>query len=284
MFFASSLAIILWREIGAGEPVWWPWIHGILLVGLLISAVAYEPTRPMWRFFAILIILFFSGFGGGWQFGLVPLVRRSQIWNNWIGTLPVPVDSLAVHLLRLTPSGIILVFLLLTGREREDFYLAKGHISADAEPSRLLGMKKAEPWTKLGRNFAVVFVVFTIIFLVLAYSPTAEQLVTALPLLPAALLIAAMNAFNEEFALRGAPLSELDSPLGKAQALMITSVYFGLGHFYGIPNGIIGVLLSGFLGYFLGKSMLETNGFSWAWFIHFLPDVFIFYFLLALPV
>ena len=112
--------------------------------------------------------------------------------------------------------------------------------------------------------------------------PTVEQLVAGLPLLPVAALIAVMNAFNEEFTLRAAPLSELEPNIGKAQALMITSLYFGLGHFYGIPNGFIGVGLAAFLGYFLGKSMLETKGFFWAWFIHFLPDLIIFYFLLVL--
>jgi hypothetical protein len=34
-----------------------------------------------------------------------------------------------------------------------------------------------------------------------------------------------------------------------------------------------------FLGWILGKSMLETRGFWWAWFIHFLQDVMIFMFL-----
>jgi len=97
-------------------------------------------------------------------------------------------------------------------------------------------------------------------------------------LIPVAVLIAVINAFNEEFTLRAAPLSRLWFTLGKQQALMITTVFFGLGHFYGVPSGILGVLLSGFLGWFLGKSMLETKGFFWAWLIHFIPDVFIFTF------
>ena len=60
---------------------------------------------------------------------------------------------------------------------------------------------------------------------------------------------------------------------------MITTVYFGLGHFYGIPNNVPGLLMSAFLGWFLGKSLLETKGFFWAWVIHFLPDALIFTFL-----
>ena len=31
------------------------------------------------------------------------------------------------------------------------------------------------------------------------------------------------------------------------------------------------------LAFLLGKSMLETRGMGWAWFMHFVPDVFIFF-------
>ena len=99
-----------------------------------------------------------------------------------------------------------------------------------------------------------------------------------MPLVPVAVFIAAINAFNEEFTLRAAPLSELCNSIGKQQALMITTLFFGIGHFYGVPSGFLGILLASFLGWFLGKSMLETKGFFWAWLIHFLPDVFIFSF------
>jgi membrane protease YdiL (CAAX protease family) len=112
----------------------------------------------------------------------------------------------------------------------------------------------------------------------LSSRPSVDAFVQALPLIPAALLIAVINAFNEEFTLRAAPISELLRAVGKKQALMITTVLFGLGHFYGVPSGLLGVLLSSFLGWFLGKSMLETKGFFWAWLIHFLPDAFIFTF------
>ncbi len=34
--------------------------------------------------------------------------------------------------------------------------------------------------------------------------------------------------------------------------------------------------MTGFLAWILGKSMLETRGLLWPWFIHFVPDVVIF--------
>jgi hypothetical protein len=46
-------------------------------------------------------------------------------------------------------------------------------------------------------------------------------------------------------------------------------------HYFGTPGKIPGVLLAGFLGWFLAKSIGETHGFFWAWLIHFLQDVVI---------
>jgi membrane protease YdiL (CAAX protease family) len=139
-------------------------------------------------------------------------------------------------------------------------------------------MKKPEPWTRIGTIFAIVFASVMFVYLMLSSAPSLDAFIQALPLIPAALLIAVINSFNEEFTLRAAPISELLSAIGKKQALMITTVLFGLGHFYGVPTGLLGVLLASFLGWFLGKSILETKGFFWAWLIHFLPDAFIFTF------
>jgi hypothetical protein len=42
-----------------------------------------------------------------------------------------------------------------------------------------------------------------------------------------------------------------------------------------MPSGVIGVIMAGILGYVLAKSMYETNGFFWAWLIHFIQDILI---------
>ena len=139
-------------------------------------------------------------------------------------------------------------------------------------------MKKPEPWTRIGTIFAVVFAFGMFTYLMLSSVPSYDTFINALPLVPVAFLIAIINSFNEEFTLRAGLISELLSALGKQQALMITTLLFGIGHFYGVPSGIIGVLLASFLGWFLGKSMLETKGFFWAWLIHFIQDAFIFTF------
>jgi hypothetical protein len=280
VLLTSNLAIILWRELASGEPLWWPWVHVVGLLVIFASTVLVAHLRPLRQFVLILITIFLLGFGGGWNFGLVPYIRASAFWIDWTGSLPIAISEIATHVLRLTPAFVVLMILLVMGLRRSDFFLIKGDIRAPVEPSRLLGMKEAEPWTRIGTIFAVIFTVFTLIFLLGAWGIPSGFSLDILIIIPLAVLIATMNAFNEEFTLRAAPLSVLWEKIGKQQALLIITVYFGLGHFYGVPNGVLGVLLSGFLGWFLGKSLLETRGFFWAWLIHFLPDVFIFTFFL----
>lgn len=280
VLLTSNLAIIFWREIGPGEPIWWPWIHAIGLGVILLLTLIVQFLKPLREFVGILLTIFLLGYGAGWNFGLIPYIRESAIWLSWTATLPTLLADIMVHVLRLTPALAVLLLLLVIGLRRADFFLIKGDIHAPVEPSKLIGMKESEPWSKIGSIFAIIFTVATLIFLLGSWEAPSGPIPNLLIIIPIAIVIATMNAFNEEFTLRAAPLSVLWQRIGKEQALLLTTVYFGLGHFYGVPSGIIGVILSGFLGWFLGKSMLETKGFFWAWIAHFLPDVVIFTFIL----
>lgn len=96
-------------------------------------------------------------------------------------------------------------------------------------------------------------------------------------LLPAILLFSAINAFTEEIYFRLSLLSTLHDVIGRTHTLLIVVVFFGLAHYlHGSPSGIIGFLMTGFLAWLLAKSILETKGIFWAWFIHFLADVAVF--------
>jgi membrane protease YdiL (CAAX protease family) len=278
MLIASALMVIIWREFTIGMPIWWPWLHVGLLGILFVLTWLRVKLRPLRGYILILIAIFMLGFGGGWSFGLVPLIRNSDAWVIWEAQNPWAITALVTHLIRLIPALFIISGLLLSNRKRSDFFLIKGDIHAMVEPSKLIGMKHAEPWPRIGGIFAIIFSIGTLIFLLVSNTYTLNTFIATLNLIPVSILIAIINGFNEEFTLRAAPLSELWQIIGKPQALLITTIYFGLGHFYGVPNGILGVCLSAFLGWFLGKSLLETKGFFWAWFIHVLPDIFIFIF------
>jgi hypothetical protein len=276
---ASTLTLIPWRELLGGEPSWWWCATAIVITSLLASTLLVESLKPVRGYLTIISLIFFLGFGGGWQMGLLHLISRSQFWIDSVESTQWVISALTIHLLRLVIPLSILCYLHARGRSLKDVYLIKGDISAMAEPTRLIGLKKTEPWTRIGSVFAVIFSAGTVAFVLLSARPSVDILIRVLPLIPVAVVIAIINGFNEEFTLRAAPLSELVSAVGKDQALLMTTVFFGLGHFYGVPPNLIGVALAGFLGWFLGKSILETRGFFWAWFIHFVQDVFVFTFL-----
>jgi hypothetical protein len=97
-------------------------------------------------------------------------------------------------------------------------------------------------------------------FLVVAGRPPLDIVIRAIPFIPAILLAAALNAFSEEMTFKASFLSVLEGPAGRSQSLLLMAAFFGIGHYYGVPYGIIGVLMATFLGWLLGKSMLETRG------------------------
>ena len=281
VLIASPSAIIFWRTLATHEPIWWPWIHFAALL-ILMSLTLFKPTlKPFRRFTAIVIIIFVMGYGGGWDWGLIPFIRSSEAWSLWITQSPKASSEIMLHLLRLSPALIILSFLLLSGRKRVDFYLIKGDIRANVKKSRILGIKKPEPWIKIALIFSAVFASVTALFLIAVNGLPLEAFASNWFLILVGLLIATMNAFNEEFTLRAAPLGEIEPAIGKANSLLVTAAYFGLGHYFGVPSGVVGVLLSGFLGWFLGKSMIETKGFFLAWMVHFITDIPIFLFFVA---
>jgi membrane protease YdiL (CAAX protease family) len=89
-----------------------------------------------------------------------------------------------------------------------------------------------------------------------------------------------MNAFGEEMAFRAGPLSQLWRINGPKQAVWLTGVWFGLGHYYGgIPSGEIGAVLSGLVGVLFGKAMVETKGMGLPILMHLLLDAAIYAFL-----
>ncbi|MBM3291888.1 CPBP family intramembrane metalloprotease [Candidatus Bathyarchaeota archaeon] len=114
---------------------------------------------------------------------------------------------------------------------------------------------------KVAPIFALIFTFGTLLFLLLSSKLPSDYFSRLLCAIPFGVIVAVINGFNEEFTLRAAPISRIEKALTKNDALLITTAFFGIGHYYGVPNGVIGVLLSSFLGWFLGKSILETKGF-----------------------
>ena len=253
-----------------------------LALFMVILTFVWSAIRPLREFFIVFIILFaaegfFFGYVGNLP-SLDPYLESSEF---------VP-SLLSTQVLRMAVTLVMMAGLMIIKKKREAFYLVKGDLAATADPMPPL-MKQPASWRALGRELSLWISMGTLAFLLIAAFPSLRAQFTEgelggmlsqmLVLIPFVLLMAAMNAFSEELTYKASFLSVLENPVGKRQALLLMAAFFGIGHYYGVPYGIIGVLMAGFLGWLLGKSMLETRGFAWAWFIHFLQDVLIFTFM-----
>jgi hypothetical protein len=244
----------------------------MLAIGLLAS-IAWKPLRtlrPMLLLFLVLVIAQWVVFN---RLDTLPMFRTRLDDPSFAVYMP------AELVLNLIVTLAVIVALFVLKRDRRAFYLARGDLSAPAEPVSWLAIRPGDRWNTVGRNLAFFISLGTLAFLVISGRPSIDIAARALPLLPVVLVAAALNAFNEEVTYKASLLSVLVGPVGSRQALRMVAAYFGIAHFYGIPYGIVGVALAWFLGWILARSMLETRGLAWAWFIHFLQDVLIFGFL-----
>lgn len=274
MLAASALPRILVQEL-------WPdglaWVRPAQLAALLAALAAtsvVERCRPLklvvaifgivhiaeWLVFAVATWLapLISGEGGGFVAAMA-----------------------AVQAPRLALALVVIAAALPLFGDRRAFFLARGDLTAPAAPIRGIGMLKPTRWNRLAPILTVCLAGGTFTFLLLAGGAPLANLAAAVPLLPFVLGFAAINAFGEEVTYRAPQLAALQPVVGATHGLLITAAYFGIAHYYGVPYGIVGVVMSAALGWLLGRSMLETKGLLWAWFIHFVMDVAIFTFLAA---
>lgn len=269
----SSLPDILFQFFSGQVP---PWIDQAKLAGsalFLGIVLAWKRVRPLWPYALVLLVFFLTYVITQWIF-------RSSWWQARFGGEDVSFffGYWGIFILDFVIALAVIIVLWVIKKNRQDFFLTRGQLDAPIKPVRWLGIREGESWRTFGWIFAVVASLLVAIPTLLVMRPTLETLLLALPLLPAALVFAAINAFNEEIYFRASLLSTLPEVIGRSQAMLITITLFGLAHYlYGSPPGVIGFLMTGFLAFLLGKSMLETRGLAWPWFIHFLPDAVIFF-------
>lgn len=153
--------------------------------------------------------------------------------------------------------------------------LSIGNISAAGEELKIFGIKKGDTWLKTGISLSFIISLVTGIFMFfqlkgqnLDYSLLKTGLLWVI-------LFSLSNSFAEEMIFRVGINGPLHGLLSPNTIFMISAIIFGLAHVQGMPNGIIGMVLAGLLGYVLSKSVHETNGIFWAWLIHFMQDIII---------
>ena len=262
---ASVFSDAVWRELTGGLQHALLW-KVALLIPLVVLSWCWKRIRPLQPYFILISVLILAWSAMGW-------VRTTPVWSTWEGRTSWTLGMAGIQLLKLA-IALIMIGVLFMKRRRQDFFLVKGRTDAMAEPVRWLGMKEPMPWAHFGLIIAACSFLGAFLFLALTTLPSLKAWIGVLPVLPAIGLISTTNAFSEEIIFRSSLLSALHKVLGKQQALLLTAVFFGFAHYAGgFPSGMFWFLITGFMGWLFGKSMLETKGFFWAWFLHFVSDI-----------
>jgi membrane protease YdiL (CAAX protease family) len=150
-----------------------------------------------------------------------------------------------------------------------------GNISAPAQELKLFDIKANESWLKAGVSLSIIISLATASFMYFQL----KQVQVNWTLLQSGvlwiLLFSLTNSFGEEMIYRMGVVSPLKGLLSPMTIYIVSAVLFGLPHLAGMPSGLLGATMAGVLGLVLAKSLYETNGFFWAWTIHFIQDVII---------
>jgi len=154
-------------------------------------------------------------------------------------------------------------------------YFSFGDISAPAVSVPAIDLID-QNWLQLGFQFSLAIsgVTFVVIYLQLMRGKQLQK--HTLRFFLWVVVLALMNAFTEEMITRFSVVALLDNLIPLPYVYLTSALIFGSVHYFGMPGKIPGVLMAGFLGWLLAKSVGETQGIFWAWLIHFLQDVIIF--------
>lgn len=264
MLVGSAATRVIWVE-GLGykdSPVWDHIVRLSILIILLVLTWFWPLLRQLRGFLSALL---------AFNIGIVGLVTVTKLPQ--VRALPPNLFALLTALLSvLLPVLLMSLTLIGSGLSRRDLFLTRGDMRAR---SRLFSpVLSPLRWTLMAPlAFAIPMILF-VIELILQVPIDLALAPKILGALPVVVIFAIVNATQEEFTYRAVYLARLPSVIGTEQALLITSMNFGINHWVGgHPNGLIGAVTVALAGYILGKSMLETRGIAWAWIIHFCADM-----------
>ena len=187
--------------------------------------------------------------------------------------------TLAYQISTLVLSLVIILIMGLLTKFQSVKLLALNKIDGEINPEPWIGFLKKEKKENWKVNGFIITIIITLVTAIVIYfqiykKGTIQPFTIGNFLI--VVLLALINSFVEEITFRHTFASIVEyHNLNRYISQALSALIFGIGHYFGHPSGIPGVLLAGFLGWLLSKSIHETKGFFWAWLIHFLQDIVI---------
>ena len=263
---------IILNNVISYVPDWLPYVKFTILMAAGIMCIFIKDFKQFWKFTIILAAITVVQVA-------TAFITKTSFWNSIFDHNTFAGNFGGAILLKFISILPIVGVLLFTMKSTREFYLCKGDLSIKAERISWLGINKDSiSWGKLslisGMLISFGTILLTIITVTGISAPKGlDKLLNYLPLI---MIFAFVNSFCEGVLFRSAVLGTLKDVLPKKYLLLIAAVFFGIGHYYGVPSGIIGAVMSSILGWYMCRSMYETKGFVSSWIIHFMQDAVIF--------
>jgi hypothetical protein len=188
--------------------------------------------------------------------------QRETIYSNFVYQVGVLLVSISI--------------IFLFNKNYGSKFFKIGKLNAQATPFKLFGISKNDNWRSIGLTFS--FIITFVTGLVIYF--TNQELINNAGVIVLffafliALPLSILNSFNEEVITRWTIVEAFGEK--SKTAPYVSGLIFGIPHFFGVPGGILGTVLSFILGVLLAKSIQDTKGIGWAVFIHMLQDIVIF--------
>lgn len=269
----SKLPLVIARDILDTDIPWimTAWLGMAAL--LFVATYFWDPIKPLRGCFLVMGAIFIST-------GILdPFLRQSSIWQNLFSGHTGMIAVFGDRVLLVIETLVVLLAIFLMRMKRQEVFLVIGDLKAPVGEQDSSKKQRKLLWSVFGPVMAILLGGLFFTFLASQNAGALLNIKAAIPWLPLILLCAALNAFGEEAIYRAAPLATLLPAVGKSHALWLTSLWFGLGHYYGgIPSGPVGLIQTGLLALLLGRAMLDTRGMGWSWIIHVMLDTVIYFF------
>ena len=152
-------------------------------------------------------------------------------------------------------------------------FLKIGEILNPPQPIEVLGIDSHATWLNTAFEISITLLIVTCLFLYFHLRKMRPLANLKKEYIYWAVLFALTNSLTEELIYRFVLINLLHDQLGIHLLTIISAFAFGIPHYKGMPNGILGILMASFLGFILARSVVETQGLMIAWGLHFILDV-----------